>query len=85
MLLIVEFIVGKENVYLIDVWIGVEDFFFFVWEIFGLFLFVGGMFKGMNFVDVVLYYIFDFFIDDSGLDFGVKLLCNLMVDYMIKN
>ena len=76
---------GEENVHLIDARTGAEDFSFFAREVPGLFLFVGGMPKGMNPAEAAPHHTPDFFIDDSGLDLGVKLLCNLTVDYMLKN
>lgn len=76
---------GKENVHLIDARTGAEDFSFFAKEVPGLFLFLGGMPKGMDPAEAAPHHTPDFFIDDSGLDLGVKLLCNLTVDYMIKN
>lgn len=76
---------GKENVHLIDARTGAEDFSFFAQEVPGLFLFLGGMPKGMDPAEAAPHHTPDFFIDDSGLDLGVKLLCNLTVDYMIKN
>lgn len=85
MLSTVESTAGKENVHLIDARTGAEDFSFFAQEVPGLFLFLGGMPKGMDPAEAAPHHTPDFFIDDSGLDLGVKLLCNLTVDYMIKN
>ncbi|MBX2876836.1 MAG: amidohydrolase [Saprospiraceae bacterium] len=76
---------GQENVHLIDARTGAEDFSFFAEEVPGLFLFLGGMPKGMDPAEAAPHHTPDFFIDDSGLDLGVKLLCNLTMDYMIKN
>ena len=85
MLSTIESSAGKENVHLIDARTGAEDFSFFAKEVPGLFLFVGGMPKGMDPAEAAPHHTPDFFIDDSGLDLGVKLLCNLTMDYMIKN
>lgn len=85
MLSTIESSAGKENVHLIDARTGAEDFSFFAKEVPGLFLFVGGMPKGMDPAKAAPHHTPDFFIDDSGLDLGVKLLCNLTMDYMIKN
>lgn len=85
MLSTIESTAGKENVKLINARTGAEDFSFFAQEVPGLFLFLGGMPKGKNPAEAAPHHTPDFFIDDSGLDLGVKLLCNLTVDYMIKN
>lgn len=84
MLSTVESTAGRENVHLINARTGAEDFSFFAKEVPGLFLFLGGMPKGLDPSKAAPHHTPDFFIDDSGLDLGVKLLCNLTMDYMIK-
>lgn len=42
--LMMKVVVGVDNVVFMWVCIGVEDFFFYVFEVFGLFVFFGGMF-----------------------------------------
>lgn len=75
---------GNDNVHLTDAVTGAEDFSFFANEIPGLFLFVGGMPKGKDPKEAAPHHTPDFFIDDSGLKLGVKVLCNLTMDYMGK-
>jgi amidohydrolase len=78
----VERAAGKENVVLSDAITGAEDFSFFAREIPGLFLFVGGMPKGMNPSQSAPHHTPDFFIDESGMKLGVRVLCNLTIDYL---
>ncbi len=73
---------GGENVIQSKAITGAEDFSFYANEIPSLFLFVGGMPKGMNPRDAAPHHTPDFFIDDSGLKHGVELLCSLAWDYM---
>lgn len=75
---------GKDNVVLIDAITGAEDFAFYANEIPGLFLFVGGMPKGQDPLTAAPHHTPDFYVDDSGMKLGVKLLCNLAIDYLNK-
>jgi amidohydrolase len=51
-------------------------------EIPGFFFFLGGMPKGKKEVDAAPHHTPDFYIDESGLKLGVKVLANLTLDYM---
>jgi amidohydrolase len=73
---------GKQNVILSKAKTGAEDFSFYALKVPSLFLFLGGMPKGMNPKEAAPHHTPDFFIDDSGLDLGVRTLCNLTLDYM---
>ena len=73
---------GKENVVLIPPRTGAEDFSFFQEKVPGLFVFLGGMSKGKDPKQVPSHHTPDFFIDESGLMLGVKVLSNLTLDYM---
>ena len=73
---------GNENVILSKAKTGAEDFSFFAREVPGLFLFLGGMPKGMDPEEAAPHHTPDFFIDESGMKLGVRLLCNLTLDYM---
>lgn len=73
---------GEENVLLTPASTGAEDFSFFAREIPGLFLFLGGMPKGMSPFDAAPHHTPDFFIDESGMKLGVRTLCHLTLDYM---
>jgi amidohydrolase len=73
---------GQENVILAKAVTGAEDFSFYAQEVPGLFLFLGGMPKGLDPSQAGPHHTPDFFIDESGLKLGVSLFCNLVVDYM---
>jgi metal-dependent amidase/aminoacylase/carboxypeptidase family protein len=73
---------GPDNVILSKAKTGAEDFSFFANEVPGLFLFVGGMPKGKDPAQAGPHHTPDFYIDESGMQLGVKTLCNLTLDYM---
>ncbi|MDX1941812.1 MAG: amidohydrolase [Saprospiraceae bacterium] len=75
---------GKENVILIDAITGAEDFAFYAQKIPGLFIFVGGMPKGNDPKLAPPHHTPDFYVDDKGMQLGVRLLCNLAIDYLNK-
>jgi amidohydrolase len=74
-------VVGVDNVVLTQAITGSEDFSFFANKVPGLFLFVGGMPKGQDPKTAAPHHTPDFVVDDSGMKTGVRLLCNLTVDY----
>ncbi|MEM1325552.1 MAG: amidohydrolase [Bacteroidota bacterium] len=76
---------GENNVRLSPAVTGAEDFSFFAREVPGLFLFLGGMPKGMSPIDAAPHHTPDFFIDDSGMKLGVKTLTFLTLDYKEKH
>jgi len=76
---------GADNVILGKAVTGAEDFSFYAQEVPGLFLFLGGMPKGLDPSQAGPHHTPDFFIDESGLKLGVGLFCNLVVDYMDKH
>lgn len=76
---------GKDNVILAKAVTGAEDFSFYAQEVPGLFLFLGGMPKGLDPSQAGPHHTPDFFIDESGLKLGVGIFCNLVVDYMDKH
>ncbi|MGA1545285.1 MAG: amidohydrolase [Saprospiraceae bacterium] len=76
---------GADNVILAKAVTGAEDFSFYAQEVPGLFLFLGGMPKGLDPSQAGPHHTPDFFIDESGLKLGVGLFCNLVVDYMDKH
>ncbi len=73
---------GGENVIQAKAITGAEDFSFYANEVPSLFIFVGGMPKGMNPREAAPHHTPDFYIDDSGLKHGVELICSLAWDYM---
>ncbi|MBK7873419.1 MAG: amidohydrolase [Saprospiraceae bacterium] len=75
---------GKNNVILIDAITGEEDFAFYAQKIPGLFIFVGGMPKGNDPKLAPPHHTPDFYVDDKGMQLGVRLLCNLAIDYLNK-
>ncbi len=84
MLPTIEKTAGKDNTILINAITGAEDFAFYAEKVPGLFLFVGGMPIGQNPATAAPHHTPDFYVDDSGMKLGVKLLCNLAIDYLNK-
>ncbi|MFY0593416.1 amidohydrolase [Roseivirga sp.] len=60
---------------------GAEDFSFFQEQIPGLYFFIGGMKKGQDPATAAPHHTPDFYVDDSGLLNGIKLLSRMAVDY----
>ncbi|CAA9520466.1 MAG: Peptidase M20D, amidohydrolase [uncultured Segetibacter sp.] len=60
---------------------GAEDFSFFGQKIPSLFFYLGGMPKGQDPKKAPPHHTPDFYIDDSGLDIGIKAFCQLVFDY----
>ncbi len=85
MLPTIEKTAGKENVILSNAITGAEDFAFYAEKVPGLFLFLGGMSKGMDPKKAPPHHTPDFYIDESGMKLGVRVLCNLAIDYLNKN
>jgi amidohydrolase len=60
---------------------GAEDFSFYGQKAPSFFFYLGGMPKGQTVEKAPPHHTPDFFIDDSGLDVGVKAFCQLVFDY----
>ncbi len=75
-------VAGQKNVFLRNAVTGAEDFSYFAQKAPGFFFFLGGMPKGKDPKDAAPHHTPDFFIDDSGLELGVRALANLTVDYL---
>jgi amidohydrolase len=73
---------GKENVKLIPAITGAEDFSFFAQKVPGLYFFVGGLTKGKDPKTAGDHHTPQFLIDDAAFKPGVKVLTNLVFDYM---
>lgn len=73
---------GKENVINSKAVTGAEDFSFFQKEIPGIYLWVGGKPLDVSEEDSPAHHTPEFFVDDSGMKLGVKLLTNMTLDYM---
>lgn len=74
--------VGKNNVLVMNAVTGAEDFSFFQEKVPGLFIFLGGMPKGNDPAKAPSHHTPDFFLDESGLKYGVNALLELTLDYM---
>ncbi|GAC28880.1 amidohydrolase [Brumicola pallidula] len=73
---------GQENVINSKAVTGAEDFSFFQQEIPGIYLWVGGKPLDVSEADSPAHHTPEFFVDDSGMKLGVKLLTNMTLDYM---
>ena len=76
-----ESLVGKSKVVEMDWVTGAEDFSFFAAKVPAFFFYLGGMPKGNDPAKAPPHHTPDFYIDDSGLDVGVKAFCELVFDY----
>lgn len=61
---------------------GAEDFSYFAREVPGLYVFVGGMPRGMDPKDAAPHHTPDFYVDEAGLPYGVRTLVHLAADYL---
>ena len=71
---------GKENVLLTKATTGAEDFSYFSREVPGFYFFLGGMTPGNE--TPFPHHTPDFFIDEDGLIYGVKVLTQMSLDYL---
>ncbi len=82
MLSTLEGVAGKENVMLTEASTGAEDFAFYAEKIPSFFFFLGGMPKGTSPAEAAPHHTPKFYIDESGMELGVKAFCHLVIDYM---
>ncbi|MDN5201086.1 amidohydrolase [Fulvivirgaceae bacterium BMA10] len=73
--------VGESNVKTMNAITGAEDFSFFQEKVPGLYFFLGGMPKDWKKDQAAPHHTPDFYIDESGLHYGVKAFCYLVFDY----
>lgn len=73
---------GTQNVTTIPPKTGAEDFSFFQQKVPGLFVNVGGMPKGADPDKTPSHHTPDFFIDESGMQTGIKAFLFFVTDYM---
>jgi amidohydrolase len=73
---------GKENVSEREWVTGAEDFSYFGTKAPAFFLYLGGMPKGNDPQKAPPHHTAEFFIDESGMITGIKVFCNLVIDYM---
>lgn len=77
----IEAAVGKDNVKEADWTTGAEDFSFYGDKAPAFFFFLGGMSPGQDPLKAAAHHTPDFYIDDTKLDAGVKIFCQLVFDY----
>jgi amidohydrolase len=77
-----ERVAGKENARLRKAQMGAEDFSFFALKVPGLYFNLGGKPIDVPIEKTADHHTPDFFIDESGMKLGVRVMCNLVVDYM---
>lgn len=76
---------GEDNVTISRAATASEDFAYFANEVPCFFLSLGGMAKGQDPKTAPAHHTPDFYIDESGLKLGVRVLTNLVLDYTTKN
>ena len=75
-------VAGADNVEPnMDAITGAEDFSFFQEQIPGLYFFIGGMKKGQDPATAAPHHTPDFYVEDSGMLTGIKLMSRMVVDY----
>lgn len=75
-------VVGDDHVRLVPASTGAEDFSFFAKEVPGFYFFLGGTPLDTPEKDAAPHHTPDFYVDDSGMVYGVKAMSRLVVDYM---
>lgn len=73
---------GSENVIYSKPVTGAEDFSFFQEKVPGLYMWIGGKPLDVDEKDAPAHHTPEFYVDDSGMKTGVKLLTDLTLDYM---
>jgi amidohydrolase len=72
--------VGEDNVRVIKAMTGAEDFSFYAQKVPGLFFFLGGKPRDISIFDAPQHHTPDFYVDDSSYLYGMKALCQLVID-----
>ncbi len=78
-------VLGEEHVELVPAITGAEDFSFFQQEIPGFFFFLGGCPLNTPEEEAAPHHTPDFYVDDSGMIYGIEVMSRLVVDYMEMN
>lgn len=73
---------GQDNVINSKAVTGAEDFSFFQEQVPGVYLWIGGKPLDVPEEESPAHHTPEFFVDDSGMKLGVKLLTNMTLDYM---
>ena len=76
---------GAENAIVSKPVTGAEDFSFFQEKVPGLYVWVGGKPLDVSEHDSPAHHTPEFYVDDSGMKLGVKLLTNFTLDYMAQH
>ncbi len=71
---------GEDNVRVVAARTGAEDFSFFAQKVPGLYWFLGG--KDPNAAEATGHHTPDFYVVETGLVLGVKMMCNMTLDFM---
>jgi amidohydrolase len=77
----IEVAIGKEHVNETEWTTGAEDFSFYGDKAPAFFFFLGGLPPGQEPAKAAAHHTPDFYVDDSRLDAGVKIFCQLVFDY----
>lgn len=80
----IERVTGKEKAKVIPAVTGAEDFSFYAQKVPGFFFFVGGMPLDADPNKTSAHHTPDFYIDESGMLTGLKVMLNLTVEYLNK-
>ena len=75
-------VMGAEHVRLVAAITGAEDFSYYQMEVPGFFFFLGGTPLDTPEKDAAPHHTPDFYVDDAGMVYGVKVMSRLVVDYM---
>lgn len=75
-------VMGEEHVRLVPAITGAEDFSFYQMEVPGFFFFLGGTPLDTPEREAAPHHTPDFYVDDTGMVYGVKTMSRLVVDYM---
>ncbi len=73
---------GADNVAEREWVTGAEDFSYYRTKAPAFFFYLGGMPKGNNKKKAPPHHTADFFIDESGMKTGIRVFCDLVIDYM---
>ncbi|MEJ7737760.1 MAG: amidohydrolase [Chitinophagaceae bacterium] len=77
-----QFAAGKNKVNEMEWTTGAEDFSFYGLKAPSFFFYLGGMPKGMDPSNAFPHHTPDFYVDESGMQLGIKAFCKLVLDFM---
>ncbi|HXH41325.1 MAG TPA: M20/M25/M40 family metallo-hydrolase, partial [Thermoanaerobaculia bacterium] len=77
-------VAGSEHVEVINAVLGAEDFSFFQQKVPGLFFFLGTRQKGKTAEEAASNHSPLFYVEESGLELGVRAIAHVAVDYLKK-